>query len=298
MFGTGLGLSVGRFVGSTDTLIVPPRAPSTMERPSRRRFLAGCATASIGLAGCAIPGTLETTRSSDDVSIPAGTPLVVENRNGDVVVDDGGGDTATLEVEKSTRYGADLFDQIRVETGERDGRFRIETVDDTPPGRSVTVDLTIYLPDDAPVEAVETVNGDITLQDVAGDATIRTTNGDVLATAVDGFLTLRSGNGDVETRGVRGLDAARTTNGDVDVEVPAIRGDTAVRTVNGDVRVAVPETLDAVIDFRTTNGDVGYSGLDLDLSVDRATHLRGTLGAGGSELAAESTNGDVRLRPL
>lgn len=269
-----------------------------MSPPSRRRVLLSCATAAVGLAGCAIPGSLESTQSSDDLSIPAGTPLVVENHNGTVHVEDGGGDTATLEVRKSTRYGAGLFEKVRVETGTSGGMFHVETVDDTPPGKSVSVDLTLYLPDDVPVERAKTTNGDVTVQEIGGDATLQTTNGDVRADGVDGYVTLRSGNGDVFGRGVTGLDGAETSNGSVDVEVPATRGDVRAKTTNGDVRVAVPEDLNAVVDLRTTNGDVGYSGLDLDVSVDRSTHLRGTLGTGGDELAAETTNGDVRLRPL
>lgn len=265
---------------------------------NRRHVLLGLGAAATGLGGCAFPGVLESEQTSDELSIPAETPLAVANRNGDVTVEDGGGDTATLEIRKSTRYGADLFDDVEVRTGVEGDQFRVETIDDTPPGQSVSVDITLYLPADVPVASVHTENGDVQVTDVPGDATLRTTNGDVRADAVDGFLTLRSGNGDVTARSITGLDGARTVNGDIDVEVPAIRGETRVETTNGDVRVAVPEDLDAVIDLRTTNGDVGVSGLALDRSVDRSRHIRGTLGEGGDELSAVSVNGDVRLRPL
>ncbi|MFB6188255.1 MAG: DUF4097 domain-containing protein [Halapricum sp.] len=269
-----------------------------MPAPSRRSVLLSCATAAAGLAGCAIPGSLESTQSSDELSIPAETPLVVTNVNGTVHVEDGGGDTATLEVRKTTRYGADLFEKVHVETGTSGDAFRIETVDDTPPGKSVSVDLTLYLPENVPVERAKTSNGDVTVQEVGGDATLQTTNGDVRADGVDGYVTLRSGNGDVTARGVTGLDGARTSNGSVDVEVSAMRGDVRAETTNGNVRVAVPEDLNAVVNLQTKNGDVGYSGLDLDVSVKRSTHIKGTLGTGGDELRAETTNGDVRLRPL
>lgn len=265
---------------------------------SRRTFLTGCVLGSVGVAGCAVPGTLESRRTSDEIEIPTETALVVANQNGDVRLEGISASTATLEVEKSTRYGAELLDQVSIETGRSGDQFRVETIDDTPPGRSVGVDITIYLPDEVPVERVVTTNGDVTAQDVEGDATLQSTNGDVLAEAVGGYVTVRSGNGDVETRAVTGVGGARTTNGDVNIEVPAIRGDVSVETTNGDIRMAVAADLDAVVDLRTVNGRVGYSDLALETSVDRSRHVRGTLGSGGDELAAETTNGDVRLRSL
>ena len=274
------------------------RRTATMVDPNRRHVLFACGAAATGLAGCAFPGVLESEQTSEEVSIPAETPIRVTNRNGDVTIEDGGGATATLEIRKSTRYGADLFDQVTVQTGVEDEQFHVETVDDTLPGQSVSVDLTLYLPADVPVDSVRTDNGDVQVVDVPGDATLRTTNGDVRADGVDGFLTLRSGNGDLTARSITGLDGARTINGDIDVAIPSIRGDTRIGTTNGDVRVAVPEDLDAVVELRTTNGDVGVSGLDFERSVDRSRRIRGTLGSGGDELTAVSTNGDVRVRPL
>ena len=272
-----------------------------MVDPDRRHVLFACGAAATGLAGCAFPGVLESEQTSDEVSIPAGAPLRVTNRNGDVRIEDGGGDTATLEIRKSTRYGADLFDQVTVRTGVEDEQFHVETIDDTTaPNRGFEpgVALTLYLPADVPVDSVRTDNGDVQVVDISGDATLRTTNGDVRADGVDGFLTLHSGNGDLTTRSITGLDGARTINGDIDVAIPSIRGDTRIETTNGDVRVAVPEDLDAVVELRTTNGDVGVSGLDFERSVDRSRRIRGTLGSGGDELTAVSTNGDVRVRPL
>ncbi|MCU4719654.1 DUF4097 family beta strand repeat-containing protein [Halapricum hydrolyticum] len=267
-----------------------------METFQRRTFLIGCVTVASGAAGCVWPGTLTSARTSEELDVPSGTAVVVENRNGDVLVE--GGQTAILEIEKSTRYGSELLEKVNVEASADGDRFRIETIDRTPPNQSVSVDVTLSVPDGVSVERVETTNGDVTARDVSGDATLRGTNGDVLADGVEGYVTVRSGNGDVRTRGVTGLDGARTRNGDVDVEVPAIRGDATAESTNGDVSVAIAPGIDAVVDLRTVNGTVGYSGLDLELSVDRPARLRGTLGDGGNELAAASTNGDVRLRAL
>lgn len=272
-----------------------------MDRPSlsRRQFVVSGLAATTALAGCALPGPEETERSDRTVEAPPDTPLVVENQNGDVTVSDGATDAIDLEITKRTNFGRDRLADVTVETDATGDRVTVETVArDLPAGVSVSVDLRLYLPDDVPVERVRTRNGDVRVEDVSGDATLATTNGRVSADGVDGFLTLQSTNGSIETRDVGGLDGARTTNGSIDVEVPAIRGDTTLQTTNGEVRLAVATDLDAFVDLQTTNGDVGYSGLDLQIDTDRSTRLRGTLGDGGSRLVAKTINGDVRLRPL
>lgn len=270
-----------------------------MRQPSRRAFLAGAFATTAGLAGCSIPGEQVTDRTSRTVEATAATPLIVANTTGAISVTDGATDGIEMTVTKRTRYGEDLFEEVTVESDTTDDRTRIETAgDDIPDDASVAVDLDLTLPDDVPVERLRTRNGDVSATDVAGDATLTTTNGRVRADAVDGFLTLRSTNGAVEARDVGGIDAVETTNGEVDVEVPAIRGDVTVETTNGPIRVAVPDDFDAVVDLETTNGDAGYSGLDLTVDIDRTARLRGTLGEGGDTLTAETTNGDVRLRPI
>lgn len=268
-------------------------------RPSRRTFLTASLTAVAGLAGCALPGPQETTVSTRTVEATGGAPLVVENHNGNVTVTDGGGDAIEMTVTKRTNYGRERFDQVRVETDTTSQRTRIETVsEDLPTGVSVAVDLELALPEGVPVERVRTRNGDVTAEDVAGDAHLETTNGRVDARDVAGYLTMRTTNGTVESRDCDGIDDVRTTNGSADVEVQAIRDDVDVETTNGNVRIAVPEDMDAEIRLETTNGDVGYSGLDLDVRTDRTTELVGTLGDGGDEITGETTNGSVRLRAI
>lgn len=267
--------------------------------PSRRRFLALGFAATAGLAGCVVPGDQETERTTRTVDAPANAPLVVDNHNGDVTVTGGGTDAIDLEITKRTNYGRDLFSEVTVETDASGDRIRVETVTgDVPMGASVSVDLQLTLPGSVTVERARTRNGDVTVEDVPGDATLETTNGRVDADGVDGFLTLRSTNGTVEAHDVAGIDGASTSNGDVDVEIPAIRGDTTLETTNGDVRASAAADLDAEVELRTTNGDVSYGGLDLQVETDRETHLRGTLGAGGDQLLAKTTNGDVRLRAI
>lgn len=273
-----------------------------MERssPSRRSFLTALAAGSVAtIAGCAIPGEQESERETRTIDPAGDTPLVVDNVNGDVTVTDESTESIELEIIRRTNFGRDLLDDAIVTVDTDDERILVRgRAEGLPTGASVSIELRVALPDGVPVESVTTRNGDVTLRDTGGDATLQTTNGRVEAEGVAGYLTLQTSNGSIDATDVEGIDRASTSNGSVDVEVSAIRQDTTVESTNGSVTMRVAPDLDADVRLRTTNGDVSYSGLDLSVSSESETRLRGTLGSGGTRLVGETTNGDVRLRAL
>ena len=115
---------------------------------------------------------------------------------------------------------------------------------------------------------------------------------------VDGYPSLRSSNGDVELIGGRGLSTATTANGNIDVDISSFSGDVETATTNGDIEIALSPSLDAVIVARTGNGTVTATGLELSNVRQSRTHLTGQLGAGGPDVRASSSNGDVDLDAL
>jgi DUF4097 and DUF4098 domain-containing protein YvlB len=134
--------------------------------------------------------------------------------------------------------------------------------------------------------------------DASGDPEISSANGDVFARDVDGYPSLRSSNGNVELVGGRGLSAATTANGDIDVDITSFDGDVEVTTTNGDIEIALNPSLDADIDARTGNGTVTVTGLELSDVRQSRNHLTGQLGAGGPDVRASSSNGDVDLEAI
>ena len=268
--------------------------------PSRRTFLSALAAGSTAaLAGCAIPGEQASERETRTIDPAGDTPLVVDNVNGGVTVTGDSTDTIELEIIRRTNFGRDLLEDATVTVDTDDERILVQgRTEGLPVGASVSIELRVSLPDGVPVQSATTRNGDVTVRDATGDATLETTNGRVTAERVAGYLTLRTSNGSVDATDVDGIDRAETSNGSVDVEVPAIRQDTRVESTNGSVTMRVATDLDVDIELQTTNGDVSYSGLDLSVSSESDTRLRGTLGSGGSRLVGETTNGDVRLRAL
>lgn len=185
-------------------------------------------------------------------------------------------------------------------------------------GRSATETVTETYPiDDLTALELESVTGSITVADSDGDAIEVTADKaapteDALESVTlvssrnDGHLTLETNHdempflfgpdpkadlevtvpsavrlaraettdGDVEIRNVTGDLVAGTTNGRVDIE--GVEGGVSAETTNGGIRVA---GVSGDVDANTTNGDIDVS-----------------LTAGGGNLAAESTNGDLAVR--
>lgn len=266
---------------------------------SRRRLL-GAAAAAVpaAIAGCAVPGPLETDSGSRTLSLGDATSLTVENRNGRVTVTGEDREDIRLEYEKRTRYGADLLDRTDVLDQRVGDTLQVSVEFDGEGDPTPTVRLELRVPEGTPIERLETGNGDVTARNVGGNPRLRTSNGDAVAREVGGYVSLDTSNGRVEAASVAGLDGASSSNGDVDVEIPALRQDATVETSNGDVTAALAAGLDADVTAETSNGDVSTSGLSFSSSESGDSRFSGRLGEGGTDLQLETSNGDVTLSAL
>ncbi len=155
---------------------------------------------------------------------------------------------------------------------------------------------------------VETIEGDASLGD-AGEVTIRTVEGDLSARQVRTALRIDDVQGDVALRGVGDVSLAHVggdlaiaeafgTIDSADVEGDAVVSIDTIKTVtlraDGDVALNLPEHADAEIELDAPHGHVvGHAHQVTEQDDD---HLRGTLGAGGPRVQAESTHEDVVLR--
>lgn len=269
---------------------------------SRRSVLAsGGVLGLAALAGCTgFTGPTSTGSMNQTVALRGAERLVVENKNGDVVVDPDAELTDHVAVDATLRVvgGTGLFDDVNVETTVEDGSLTVETTYDTTQARRVSVTLDVRVPPALAVQRVSTANGDVEVSDLSGDVTVESANGDAVATGVDGFVTVRSANGDAIARDCSGLAGASTANGQVEVEIRAIRGDVSLTAGNGDVEAALAPDLDAELVCSTANGDVDVRDLDVAVSRDEPRRFEGTLGDGGNTITASSGNGDVELYAL
>ncbi|WP_454860404.1 DUF4097 family beta strand repeat-containing protein [Promicromonospora soli] len=172
-----------------------------------------------------------------DVTLPAGTRVVVRTENGDVVASGLADDVAL-----NTRNG-------RVEAKEISGPLDIG---------SSNGDIGV-MGAGAGVRA-STSNGRIDIVDVDGMVIADSSNGDITIGTVTGDASATSSNGSVEISDVGGDVYGVTSNGQV-----AVIGDgepvaLTIETSNGDEIIQGPTDPDAErsVEIRSSNGDVAY----------------------------------------
>jgi DUF4097 and DUF4098 domain-containing protein YvlB len=266
----------------------------------RRALLASLGTAATtATAGClsSVFGTTVSESFENSYDVTDETVLRVDNRNGDITVRDTDADQLTVAGEKRANSESKLDDiTVDVTTGER---FAIDVSFGSGSAfERRRVDLTLDVPDAVTVDSLATSNGNLTANSVTGDLRATTSNGNVEVTDVRGYVDCDTSNGNVRVRGTTGLNGAQTSNGTIDVALLAMRDDVTCKSSNGSVTVRVGPEVSAAFRLSTTNGQASVEDLEYTSSTDQRGHVEGRL-RGGTDptLTAETTNGDVRLRP-
>lgn len=174
-----------------------------------------------------------------DVTVPAGTEVVIRTENGDVVASGLAGDvslrTGNGDIETSGLAGPLTAHSSNGDIDVRDSAADVDT--DTSSGDVTVTDV------DGTVAAV-TSSGEITIDSVTGDASADTSNGGVEISAVDGNVDSDSSNGAITVIG--------------DDEPVAL----TIRTSNGDeiIEGATDPGAERTVEIRSSNGDVAYLG--------------------------------------
>jgi hypothetical protein len=172
-----------------------------------------------------------------DVTLPAGTRVVVRTENGDVVASGLAGDvtlnTSNGRIEADNISGPLLADSSNGDIDITDAQAGVEA--STSNGRIDVVDV------GGTVDA-DSSNGDVTIDSVTGDASAQTSNGDVEVSAVDGNVKTWTSNGEITVIG-NGEPVALT-----------------LETSNGSETIEGPTDPDAerTVEIRSSNGDVAY----------------------------------------
>ena len=133
-------------------------------------------------------------------------------------------------------------------------------------------------------------------------------DGDVFVKNIDGPVKACNVNGAVEVKNARIIRQASTVNGDVTINFLESPEEPIVfNTVNGDFQFELPEDFSAQIFFDSMNGDL-YSSFDYQKMAPRVTKSEkngkykiGTktgieIGSDGPELSFRSINGNVYLK--
>ena len=128
------------------------------------------------------------------------------------------------------------------------------------------------------------------------NASFTTENGGVRLENVEGTLTAASTNGGVTSRGISGSLKASTVNGGLQIDMARVAGDVEVTTVNGGVRLELPADVSGSLDARAVNGGVSVDDrFPLESAERERLRVIGRLNGGGPRIAAQTTNGGVRV---
>ncbi|WP_460886389.1 DUF4097 family beta strand repeat-containing protein [Promicromonospora xylanilytica] len=172
-----------------------------------------------------------------DVTLPAGTEVVVRTENGDVVASGLAGEVS-LDSSNGSVETTDIGGVLSARTSNGDIDIRASAAD---------------------VDASSS-NGDISVTDVDGSVTTVTSSGEISIDSVTGDASAETSNGDVEVSAVDGSVDGRSDNGEVTVTGDGEPVALTIETSNGDQVIEGPTDPDAerTVDIRSSNGDVAY----------------------------------------
>jgi len=232
-------------------------------------------------------GPEQTERISKTFKVGPNGTLDLSNVSGDIVINEGGGDTISVEAVKHAR-GTDTKEQFartKVSMVERGGRVEVMT-DYTREGctegrrgncNSASVDYTVTAP--------------------AGTAmNLRSVSGDIRITNIRGELRAESVSGDVTAQGATGATLLKSVSGDVDVSAVATQTELRMESVSGDVKVHGAKIRSLAAE--TVSGDLDLGDIVTDRvtgkSVSGSVTYSGTVSRGGRYILS-SHSGDIHL---
>lgn len=223
------------------------------------------------------------------VSLPAGAPIRMETRSGDLRSERY---TGTLDFSSSS---GDLYLDdwrgdclVTTRSGDAsilriDGSLRMSSASGDLSGEEVTQDLDFTA-----------TSGDIQLARVGGHLAVSTASGDVDIDRVGGGIEVRTTSGDVVLGGARGVGRLETSGGDVQLELRDPEGRFELRTASGDVELHLVPPYAGQLEASTASGTIEVV---VPLTVQQANRNRlvGRLGAGVQVLHVSTASGDIHV---
>jgi hypothetical protein len=144
----------------------------------------------------------------------------------------------------------------------------------------------------------QTSNASVELLDVGGDASVHSSNGHIRVDRLLGSLDATTSNSSIQAKLSEAAKAVRleSSNGSVEVSLPAkFSNDLHVATSNSSITVRIPTEPSARLVARTSNSNITSDWEVRTTGAINKNHLEGTLGAGGSLIDLQTSNGGIRL---
>jgi hypothetical protein len=164
--------------------------------------------------------------------------------------------------------------------------------------QGISIDYVVVVPPEA-AASIDSSSGDVEVRGLQGAVKVDSSSGDVRLTQV-GSAQVNSSSGEVVLEAVAGDVEVDSSSGDVQVHgAPGARARWNIDASSGDVTLVVPPEASFHFEAHTSSGDVTA---DVPVRV-RGTFasdtLEGKVGEGmtEAEVKAQSSSGDIRLRP-
>jgi DUF4097 and DUF4098 domain-containing protein YvlB len=246
-------------------------------------------------------GPEQTERITKTFKVGPNGSLDLSAISGDVIVNEGGGDTITVDALKRVRSrSADEAKQQLANTNVTMAQSgdRVEVrVDYTGRDNHASVDFTVTAPAGTAVNA-RSVSGDVQVKGIKGEVRVESVSGDVSATATPNLSLIKTVSGDLQLSALSGQDNLNvsTVSGNLTlrsikahvINAESVSGEMSltdvtceratVKSVSGDVEYFGPLTKGGRYELKSHSGDIR-----LTLTEDV-----------GFELEAQSFSGNVR----
>ncbi len=250
----------------------------------------------IGFSGCFGPQTTDYFNGS--YTINEQTILTVTNINGQVEITSWDGNNVTINAVKKSSFGQEELDKIDINVTSIGDYLNIQTKYSGLSSIRGSVDINIKVPHTIHIESVTTSNGAIQITDTNGDIKASSSNGAIIINTVNGYVSAETSNGRIEVKGTTGIKNIHTSNGAITVEVADFRDNIGIDTSNGPVAVYLNPTLNATIEMTTSNGQITFEGISLNVQLLEQTHVIGSLGSDGRKIDIHTSNGKIQLLKL
>jgi hypothetical protein len=251
----------------------------------------------IGFSGCFGPQTTDYFNGS--YAVNEQTILTITNINGQVEISSWDGNNVTINAVKKSSFGQEELDKIDINVTSIGNYLNIQTKYTGLSTIQGSVDMNIKVPHTIHIESVTTSNGAIQITDTNGDLNALSSNGAIIIDTVDGYVSAETSNGRIEVKGTTGIkDRIRTSNGAISVEVADFRDNISIETSNGPVAVYLNPSVNATIEMTTSNSQITFEGISLNVQLLEQTHVIGSLGSDGRKIEIHTSNGKIQLLKL
>jgi hypothetical protein len=146
-------------------------------------------------------------------------------------------------------------------------------------------------------------NGGITISDCKGNMTLETSHGGIQVNSLQGsVLAAKTKNAPITIKGATSVGVVETSDDDVTVEISSVGiSGTSIKVNTGSITLRLSSSVNANMELKALSGEVAVnsSAGTLDIQGEFAEqYFKGTVGAGGNRIYAETSKGRIDVYGL